>query len=113
MHFQEALQHLTVAEWDIPEHIATCILLSTLLYDPNEADSWDGMVRQIKIDKDSTTFFTINILLDEKHCHAAANVNDQQRQESAMTVLDCNAKSNGKLYCHNCHKEINHIAADC
>ncbi len=55
MHFQEALQHLTVAGWDIPEHIAACILLSTLSHDSNEADSWDGTVRQIKIDKDSTS----------------------------------------------------------
>ncbi len=58
MHFQEAFQHLTVAEWDIPEHIAACILLSTLPHDSNEADSWDGMVRQIKIDKDSTSIAT-------------------------------------------------------
>ncbi len=112
-HFQKALQHLMVAGWDIPEHIAACILLSTLPHDPNEADSWDGMVRQIKIDKDSTTSSTINVLLDEK-CHCAAtNINDQQRQESAMAVLDCNAKSCGKLYYHNCHKKANHIAANC
>ncbi len=113
MHFQEALQHLMVAGWDIPEHIAACILLSTLPHDPNEADSWNGIVRQIKIDKDSTTSSTINVLLDEKCHHAATNINDQQRQESAMAVLDCNAKSCGKLYCHNCCKETNHIAADC
>ncbi len=71
------------------------------------------MVRQIKIDKDSTTSSTINILLDEKCHHAASNVNDQQRQESAMAALDCNAKSHGKLYCHNCCKETNHVADDC
>ncbi|SJL11799.1 uncharacterized protein ARMOST_15209 [Armillaria ostoyae] len=68
-----SLQHLTVAGWDIPEHIAACILLSMLPHDSNEADSWDEMVKQIKIDKDSTTSSTINVLLDEKHCCAATN----------------------------------------
>ncbi len=84
-----------------------------LPHDPNEANSWDGTVKQIKIDKDSTTSSTINILLDEKRCHAAANINNQQRQELAMAVLDRNAKFHGKLYCHNCRKETNHAAADC
>ncbi|KAK0463166.1 uncharacterized protein EV420DRAFT_1476891 [Desarmillaria tabescens] len=86
VHFQEVLHHLTIAKWN------------------SEAN---------QINKTSTTSATINILLDEKHCCATANVTKQQKQEFVMALLDHQVKSHGKLYCSNCHKKTNHIAADC
>lgn len=66
--FQEAIHHLTNADFQIPSYIAVTILLSTLPSDLNDPASWNNHISGVKIDKLTTTLSSVITGILEEKC---------------------------------------------
>ena len=111
--FQEAIQHLTNANFQIPSYIAAAILLSMLLSDPRDPTSWNDFVLAIKIDLTTTTLLSvISGILKEKRRLTEDDQATSHKHETAYTALEHKAHAQGKKLCMNCTCE-GHWSWDC
>ena len=104
--FQEAIQHLTNANFQILSYITAAILLSILLSDPGDPASWNNFVLGIKIDLTTTTLLSvISGILEEKQWLTEDNQATSHKHETAYAALEHKAHAQGKMFCMNCTHE--------
>jgi hypothetical protein len=109
--YQEAIRYLPNANFSIPEPISAAILLSTLLSDPKDPESWDYFIKGVKIDQTTTTLSSvINQILEEK-CRQSPTT-DSAQSEAALAAKERTARATGTKFCRNC-KHDGHEMVNC
>jgi hypothetical protein len=105
--FKVAQHNLANAEFDIPDHIAAAMLVSTLPSDPAYSLSWNSYISSLKLVKTTTFNTTVNGILEEskhRNIHMSVNAAPSKTAYSAIETTVC---TNGIKYCKNC-KQLRH-----
>jgi gag-polypeptide of LTR copia-type len=110
--FKAARRNLVKAEFDIPDHIAVAMLVSTLPSDPGDPFSWNGYISSLKLTKTATFDTTVNGILEEskrRNIHAPTSA---APNENAYAAIESTARANSVLFCKNC-KCLGHNNKNC